>query len=55
MRLGAYASGSDPALDEAIRLQPAMTAFLQQDMYEATALAPSIGAMRQALGQGAMA
>ena len=55
VRLGAYASGSDPALDEAIRLQPAMTAFLQQDMYEATALAPSIGAMRQALGQGAMA
>jgi len=52
VRLGAYAPGSDPALDEAIRLQPAMTAFLQQDMHEAAALGPSIGAMGQVLQQG---
>ena len=45
VRLGAYAPGSDPALDEAIRLQPAMTAFLQQDMHEGAALGASIGAM----------
>jgi len=47
VRLGAYAPGSDPALDEAIRLQPAMTQFLQQDMHQPAALASSIGAMAQ--------
>jgi flagellum-specific ATP synthase len=35
VQIGAYAHGSDPALDEAIVLQPAMQQFLQQDMYEA--------------------
>ena len=47
VRLGAYAPGSDPALDEAIRLQPAMSQFLQQDMHQPAALQPSIGAMAQ--------
>ncbi|MEB0059403.1 flagellar protein export ATPase FliI [Variovorax sp. LG9.2] len=51
VRLGAYAAGSDPALDEAIRLQPAMTAFLQQDMYEAATLGASVGAMAQTVGR----
>ena len=50
VRLGAYAAGSDPALDDAIRLQPAMTAFLQQDMHEGAALGASIGAMAATLG-----
>ncbi|MDM0014770.1 flagellar protein export ATPase FliI [Variovorax sp. J22P168] len=50
VRLGAYAAGSDPALDEAIRLQPAMTAFLQQDMHEGASLAASVDAMAGTLG-----
>lgn len=32
--VGAYAAGSDPLLDRAIRLAPRMTAFLQQGMFE---------------------
>jgi flagellum-specific ATP synthase len=47
VRLGAYAAGSDPALDEAIRLQPAMSEFLQQGMHRPAALQSSIGAMAQ--------
>ncbi|MEJ8825680.1 flagellar protein export ATPase FliI [Variovorax humicola] len=50
VRLGAYAPGSDPVLDEAIRLQPAMTAFLQQDMHQAASLDASIGAMAHTIG-----
>ena len=50
VRLGAYAAGSDPALDEAIFLQPAMTAFLQQDMHEAAPLAASVAGMATTLG-----
>jgi len=35
VQIGAYAHGSDPALDEAIALHDGMGQFLQQDMYEA--------------------
>ncbi|MBS0609402.1 MAG: hypothetical protein JSS19_08625, partial [Proteobacteria bacterium] len=35
--------------DEAIRLQPGMTAFLQQDMFEAAAMDDCIVAMDQVL------
>ena len=34
VQIGAYAAGSDPALDEAIALHASMEHFLQQDMYE---------------------
>ena len=36
LTLGAYRKGSNPALDEAIRLQPSMEALLQQGMREQT-------------------
>ena len=49
IQVGAYMSGSDPRLDEAIRLQPGMTAFLQQSMFEAAPMDDSIAAMGQAL------
>ncbi|MBB1603996.1 flagellar protein export ATPase FliI [Variovorax sp. UMC13] len=49
VRLGVYVPGSDPALDEAIRLQPAMSAFLQQNMHEGAAFAQSIDGMAWAL------
>jgi flagellum-specific ATP synthase len=49
VRIGAYASGSDPALDEAIRLRPTMEHFLQQDMHVSATLADSLNDMRQAV------
>ena len=51
IQVGAYMSGSDPALDEAIRLQPQMADFLQQDMFEASSLGQSVAAMDAVLGQ----
>ena len=36
IRLGAYRRGSDPGVDEAIHFQPALEAFLAQDIEEAT-------------------
>jgi len=39
IRLGAYRAGSSAEVDEAIRLHPALEAFLAQDKDEATALA----------------
>jgi flagellum-specific ATP synthase len=49
IQVGAYVPGTDPQLDEAIRLQPQMAAFLQQDMYEAATLEHSVQAMAQLL------
>lgn len=51
VQIGAYVSGSDPGLDEAIRLQPGMAEFLQQDMYEAAPMDDSVDALADALGQ----
>ena len=34
IRIGAYRAGSDQAVDEAIRYQPALDAFLAQEMTE---------------------
>ncbi len=50
IQVGAYVPGTDPQLDEAIRLQPQLAAFLQQDMYEAATLEQSVQAMAQLLG-----
>ncbi|AVO49747.1 flagellar protein export ATPase FliI [Melaminivora suipulveris] len=52
IQVGAYMAGSDPQLDEAIRLQPGMRAFLQQSMFEGAELQDSVGAMAQALDGG---
>ena len=51
IQVGAYISGSDPQIDEAIRLQPGMAAFLQQDMREAAPMDDSIAAMAAVLGE----
>ncbi len=45
--IGAYSQGSDPRIDNAIRLQPATNAFLRQRMHEAVSFADS----QQMLGQ----
>nr|WP_262838406.1 flagellar protein export ATPase FliI [Undibacterium sp. Jales W-56] len=40
--VGAYSAGSDPLLDEAIRLHPHITAFLQQDILEKSTITESL-------------
>jgi flagellum-specific ATP synthase len=50
VQVGAYMAGSDPQMDEAIRLQPAMAAFLQQSMFESASMDESISGMAAALG-----
>jgi len=49
IQVGAYMSGSDPQLDEAIRLQPGMVGFLQQSMREAAPMDDCIAALGQVL------
>ena len=49
VQVGAYMSGSDPALDEAIRLQPQMEAFLQQDMFDAASMDQSVAGIAAVL------
>ena len=51
VQVGAYVGGSDPQLDEAIRLQPAMQVFLQQGMRTAASLNDSVAGMAAALGR----
>jgi flagellum-specific ATP synthase len=43
--VGAYAAGSDPLLDDAIRLQPGIEAFLQQDIPERSGIADSLNGL----------
>ena len=50
VQIGAYASGSDPGLDEAIRLHEGMSAFLRQDMHESASLRDSTQDMLTAMG-----
>jgi flagellum-specific ATP synthase len=48
VQIGAYAQGSDPALDEAIALHDDMARFLQQDMFESAPMEPVVEQMAQA-------
>jgi len=41
IRIGAYRAGADPQVDRAIRLNPALEAFMSQDKEEATSLEES--------------
>lgn len=49
--IGAYAQGSDPRIDNAIRLQPAMNAFLRQGMREAISMSDSATMLGQLAAQ----
>ena len=51
IQVGAYMSGSDPQLDEAIRLQPGMVGFLQQSMFEGATMDDSLNTMAAVLAQ----
>jgi len=50
VQIGAYVSGSDRGLDEAIALHDPMHQFLQQDMFESATLDESVTEMVAALG-----
>ena len=50
IQVGAYVNGSDPQVDEAIRLQPAMANFLQQSMFESAPMAQSLADMAAVVG-----
>ena len=52
VQIGAYVGGSDPALDEAIKLHDGMAKFLQQDMFEASPLDRSVGEMIATTNRG---
>jgi flagellum-specific ATP synthase len=43
--VGAYSAGSDPLLDEAIRLYPHIVAFLQQDIRDKTSIPESLAGL----------
>lgn len=49
--IGAYQPGSDPKIDEAIRLHDAMGKFLQQDVYEAVSFARSINELARLMSE----
>lgn len=50
IRLGAYTAGSDPAVDEAIRLMPALNTFLRQAPEQKVALTDSFAELRAVMG-----
>ena len=49
VRLGAYRAGSDPAVDEALRLTPAIEAVLRQAQHEAGTFEDSFTMLRSAM------
>jgi flagellum-specific ATP synthase len=52
IRIGAYRAGSDPVIDRAIVLNPALEAFLRQDKDDATPLAESFARLEAILAEG---
>jgi flagellum-specific ATP synthase len=52
IRLGAYKAGTDPDLDRAIRLQPALEAFMSQNRTEPTDLGTSFADLQRVLKTG---
>jgi flagellum-specific ATP synthase len=51
IQIGAYASGSDPSLDQAIALREPMQQFLRQDMFESATLDACLSDLADSLGQ----
>jgi flagellum-specific ATP synthase len=50
LNVGAYKSGSNPELDQAIVRQPALKAFLRQGMYEKVTMEESLGQLAALFG-----
>jgi flagellum-specific ATP synthase len=55
VRLGAYRSGSDPAVDEAIRLVPRIEAILSQGREDRASIEESFAALRAIVSEQAVA
>jgi flagellum-specific ATP synthase len=53
IRIGAYRQGSDPEIDRAIALYPALESFLEQGKHERSDLASGYAALAQILGSDA--
>ena len=51
IRIGAYTAGSDPRVDKAVELLPAVTAFLQQDLNEVCSLESTCAALQDLAAQ----
>jgi flagellum-specific ATP synthase len=51
IRIGAYRMGTDPQIDRAIRLNPALEQFLGQDKDEATSLDECFSSLADILNQ----
>jgi flagellum-specific ATP synthase len=47
INIGAYKQGANPEIDAAVRLQPAIKAFLKQDMREHYTYEDTLRLMRQ--------
>ena len=50
INVGAYQSGSDPKVDEAIAMYPQLAQFLQQHMHERVVWNESLAGLATALG-----
>jgi len=50
IQVGAYVTGTNPELDEAIRLRPALETFLRQDMHEGVVYPDCVSAVRGVVG-----
>jgi len=51
IQVGAYVAGSNPELDQAIQLRPALESFLRQDMHEGVNYPDTLSAMNNIVGQ----
>ncbi|HOZ47407.1 MAG TPA: FliI/YscN family ATPase [Candidatus Hydrogenedentes bacterium] len=51
VNIGAYVKGSNPDIDAALRVMPAIRAFLRQDLFERAPFEEVVTAMRRALGR----
>jgi flagellum-specific ATP synthase/type III secretion protein N (ATPase) len=47
VNIGAYVSGSDPEIDDALRVMPALNGFLQQDVKDVTAFEDTLARLEQ--------
>jgi flagellum-specific ATP synthase len=52
VRLGAYKRGSDPAVDEAVRVAPRIEAAFMQPRHDSSNIETSFAMLRAALGNG---
>jgi flagellum-specific ATP synthase len=50
IQVGAYVAGTNPELDEAIRLRPALETYLRQDMHEGVVYPDCVSAVRGVVG-----